>query len=316
MTSSEDEGIEQIEDINLHSYFIQLFDSIEAIIDSKDEIQQKTSTINDILSNADLPYINKRPINEFLNGLESLRKKSKLSGFLEIFQRSRIKNKKMLNIIIKAFLIQLNILSNNKKENNSLIMFKFIIANTIFILNKKDIKKLIHFLNEKITTNPDYVKSIIEMVEKTKNIYTIFICGLTLSTQNEKITNENKEKLSSFLASYFEDKILDDDERDKNIVIERLFSQFLPFLTSKFLYETIFQKCQSLLYRSSQNGVFLHTIFTTMNKINPKFFYEDEFVNKMFETFKDFFFPSNNDNFDICVKSFAQVIHNCSDIKK
>ena len=316
MTSSEDEGIEQIEDINLHSYFTQLFDSIEAIIDSKDEIQQKTSTINDILSNADLPYINKRPINEFLNGLESLRKKSKLSGFLDIFQRSRIKNKKMLNIIIKAFLIQLNILSNNKKENDSLIMFKFIIANTIFILNKKDIKKLIHFLNEKITTNPDYVKSIIEMVEKTKNIYTIFICGLTLSTQNEKITNENKEKLSSFLASYFEDKILDDDERDKNIIIERLFSQFLPFLTSKFLYETIFQKCQSLLYRSSQNGVFLHTIFTTMNKINPKFFYEDEFVDKIFETFKDFFFPSNNDNFDICVKSFAQIIHNCSDIKK
>ena len=315
MASSDDEGIEQIEDFNLHSYFTQLLDEIEAIIDSTDELPQKSTELSAVLSNVSVPYINRRPYNEFLAVLESLRKKKKLDKFLEVLLRSRIKNKKMLNIIKEAFLSELNILSKNKTETISLLMFKFIIANFIYTIDEKVLKKLIHFLNEKTAVNTSYVTSIIEMIEKNKNIYTIFICGITLSIQQDKLSNENKEKLSEILSSFIVQKVLDDDEREKNIIIERMLCQFLPNIVDKNLYEDIFPKCQSLILRSSQNGIFLHTLFTTINKLNHSFYYKDELIDSLFETFKDFFFPSNSEN-DLCFGSFSQIVKNCKDKKK
>ena len=315
MASSDDEGIEQIEDFNLHSYFTQLLDEIEAIIDSTDELPKKSTELSAVLSNVSVPYINRRPYNEFLEVLESLRKKKKLDKFLEVLLRSRIKNKKMLNIIKEAFLSELNILSKNKTETISLSMFKFIIANFIYTIDEKVLKKLIHFLNEKTAVNTSYVTSIIEMIEKNKNIYTIFICGITLSIQQDKLSNESKEKLSEILSSFIVEKVLDDDETEKNIIIERMLCQFLPNIVDKFRYENIIPKCQSLILRSSQNGIFLHTLFTTINKLNHSFFYKEELIDSLFETFKDYFFPSNSEN-DLCFGSFPQIVKNCKDKKK
>ncbi len=50
------------------------------------------------------------------------------------------------------------------------------------------------------------------MLDKTKNIYTIYICGIILSIKD---IEEDKENLSKIFIDYFKDKVLDDSVKDK-----------------------------------------------------------------------------------------------------
>ena len=98
----------------------------------------------------------------------------------------RIKNNnKLLYTIKEAYLKELNILSGIKDEKSSLHMIKFIVGNFVYQLNKRDQKKLEHFLFEKNKINPKYTNEIIIMLNKTKNIFTMYICGLCLNIKNE-----------------------------------------------------------------------------------------------------------------------------------
>ena len=52
---------------------------------------------------------------EIFNILESLRKKKKLDEFMDILQKTKIKNSRMLFILKGAYLSELNILSESSK---------------------------------------------------------------------------------------------------------------------------------------------------------------------------------------------------------
>ena len=165
---------------NISTIFKKAKEDIEIAMESKDDQKHK---IIEILSDIQIPYLNKTCPNYFYDILEMLRKKKYLDLFVPLV---RIKNNnKLLYTIKEAYLKELNILSGIKDEKSSLHMIKFIVGNFVYQLNKRDQKKLEHFLFEKNKINPKYTNEIIIMLNKTKNIFTMYICGLCLNIKNE-----------------------------------------------------------------------------------------------------------------------------------
>ncbi len=134
----------------IHSISIKLLNDIEEILESqKLDNQSKINSLSNLFSTTNLPFLNKNIEKQFFNVLENLRKKNKLDDFIEIFQKTKIKNSGILFILKNAFLSELNILSKIKKEKSSLIMIKVILVHFIFRLKEKEQKKLEKFLSGK-----------------------------------------------------------------------------------------------------------------------------------------------------------------------
>ncbi len=304
------EEFDENSDENLHSISIKLLNDIEEILESKQlDNQSKVSSLSNILSTSNIPFLNRKMEKEIFNILESLRKKKKLDEFMEILQKTKIKNSRMLFILKGAFLSELNILSEIKKEKSSLIMIKVILGYFIFRLKDKEQKKLEHFLSGKYKSDNEYINNLIKMLEKSKNIYTIYICGLALSIKNLK--EEEKENLSKIFSDYFKDKILDDSEKDKNLIHERILSKFLKYIKSNLFFNEIIPGCELLLNRNSKNILFVYNIL-----IQKGIECTDDFVsNILFSKFNSFFFPKDNTNDNLCFSCFDNIANNSNRIK-
>ena len=304
------EEFDENTDDNLHSISIKLLNDIEEILESKQlDNQSKVSSLSNVLSTSNIPFLNRKMEKEIFNILESLRKKKKLDEFMDILQKTKIKNSRMLFILKGAFLSELNILSEIKKEKSSLIMIKVILGYFIFRLKDKEQKKLEHFLSGKYKSDNEYINNLIKMLEKSKNIYTIYICGLALSIKNLK--EEEKENLSKIFSDYFKEKILDDSEKDKNLIHERILSKFLKYIKSNLFFNEIIPGCELLLNRNSKNILFVYNIL-----IQKGIECTDDFVsNILFSKFNSFFFPKDNTNDNLCFSCFDNIANNSNRIK-
>ena len=287
---------------NISSIFKKVKEDIEIAMESKEDLKQK---IFDILSLIHIPYTNKTCPNYFFDILEMLRKKNYLDTFVTLVRIK--KNSKLLNTIKEAYLKELNVLSGIKVEKSSLQMMKFIVGNCVYQLNKKDQKKLEHFLFEKNKINPKYIDEIISMVTKTKNIFTMYICGLCLN-----IKNENTKKLEDLFVSFLLENIIDEENKENNIAKLRILSNFLNNISNEVFFNKILSNCGRLLSRSSKNYEFFSTVFIGANKIK----YNDEFIkNVLFNDYKSFFFPSsftNQERNNQINKSFNNIAINCN----
>ena len=143
------------------------------------------------------------------------------------------------------------------------------------------------------------------MLSKTKNIFTIYMCGLCLNIQNE-----NKKKFEEIFVSFLVDKII--DEENKEIAKLRILSKFLNNVTPELFFDKIISNCGRLLSRSSKNYEFFSTVFIGADKIK----YNDEFIkNTLFNEYKSFFFPTSftspgrTSNIN---QSFKNIAQNCN----
>ena len=147
---------------NINTIFKKAKEDIEIVMESKDSKDDLKQKISDILSQIQIPYSNKTCPNYFYDILEMLRKKKYLDIFVTLVPIKN--NNKLLYTIKEAYLKELNILSGIKDEKASLHMIKCVVGNFVFQLNKKDQKKLEHFLSEKYKVNPKYTDEIINML--------------------------------------------------------------------------------------------------------------------------------------------------------
>ena len=293
---------------NISTIFKKAKEDIEIVMESKDSKDNQRQKISDILSQIQIPYSNKTCPNYFYDILEMLRKKKYLDLFVTLV---RIKNNnKLLFAIKEAYLKELNILSGIKDEKASLQIIKFIVGNFIFQLNKKDQKKLEHFLSEKNKVNPNYTDEIINMLSKTKNIFTMYICGLCLNIKNEKI--ETKKKLEEIFSTFLEEKIIDEENKENNIAKLRILSIFLNNISPEIFFDKIISNCGRLLSRSNKNYEFLSTVLIGADKIK----YNDDFIkNVLFKEYKTFFFPTSftSPKRTLQIKqSFKNIAENCN----
>ena len=287
---------------NISTIFRKAKEDIEIAMESKDDQKQK---IIDILSGIQIPYLNKTCPNYFYDILETLRKKKYLDLFVPLV---RIKNSnKLLYIIKEAYLKELNILSGVKDEKSSLHMIKFIVGNFVYQLNKRDQKKLEHFLFEKNKINPKYTDEIITMLNKTKNIFTMYICGLCLN-----IKNENKKKFEEIFTSFIDEKIIDEENKENNIAKLRVLSKFLNNISPELFVDKIISNCGRLLSRSSKNYEFFSTVFIGADKIK---YNDDNIKNLLFKEYVSFFFPTSNPSPNRTIQinqSFKNIAENCN----
>ena len=299
----EEDEIEGKFENNLNSIFKKAKEDIEIAMESKEDQKQK---ILDILSEIHIPYINKACSNYFFDILEMLRKKKYLDTFVNLV---RIKNNNKLLLSLKeAYLKELNILSGIREENSSLYMLKFIIGNCVYQLTKKDENKLERFLLKKNKVNPKYTDEIISMVTKTKNVFTMYICGLCLNIKEF----DNKKQLENLFVSFLVDKIIDEENKDNNLAKLRVLSIFLNNISTEPFFCQILSNCGRLLSRSSKNYQFLSTVFISSHKRN----YKDEFIKDvLFNEYKSFFFPTsytNSERNNQINKSFKNIAENCN----
>ena len=303
-----EEEIEQQVTQNISTIFKKAKEDIEIAMESKDSKDELKQKISDILSQIQIPYINKTCANYFYEILEMLRKKNYLDHFVSAL---RIKNNnKLLYTIKEAYLKELNILSGIKKEKSSLHIIKFIVGNFIYQLKKRDQKKMEHFISEKYKINPKYTDEIITMVTKTKNIFTMYICGLCLNIKDEKF--ENKKQFENIFCSFLVDKIIDEEDKENNIAKLRILSNFLNNISPELLFDKIFGNCGRLLSRSSKNYEFFDTVFVGADKVK----YKDEFIKDvLFKEYKTFFFPTSFTSLQRTYqmnKSFKNIAENCN----
>ena len=301
------EEIDETPKNNINSIFKELKENIEIAMESKENEKQK---ISELLSNIQIPYINKTCANYFFDILESLRKKKLLDNFISLLRIK--KNSKLLYTIKESFLKELNVLSKIKNENASLNMIKFIVGNFIYQLNKKDQKKLKNFIKSKYITNNNYLDEIVSMVSKTKNIFTIYICGLCLCIKEEGEKKKQKEELESIFATFLSEEIINEEKRESNIPKLRILSHFLNDLSPNVFFGKIINECGRLLSRSSKNFEFLSTVLIAADKVN----YDDNFIREFF--FKEhlnFLFPNSyesNNRTEQIFLSFKNIAINCN----
>ena len=298
----EDKDIKESTIKNISTIFKKLKEEIEIAMESKENQKQK---ISEILYDVQIPYSNQTCPNYFYDILEMLRKKKCLDTFVNFV---RVKNNSKLQYTVKeAYLKELNVLSGIKDENASLNMMKYIVGNFIFQLNKRDQRKLEHFLIEKNKYNPNYFDKIVAMPEKTQNIFTLNICGLSLCIKSDK-----KKKLEEIFVNFLVDKIIDDEDKENNIAKLRILSPFLNNISSELFFDKIIGNCGRLLSRSSKNYEFLSTVFNATDKIN----YSDDFIkNVLFNEYKSFFFPTSFTSpkrTKEISQSFKNIAENCN----
>ena len=290
---------------NISSIFKELKENIEIVMESNENEKQK---ISELLSSVQIPYMNKTSSNYFFDILESLRKKKLLDSFVSFLKIKR--HNKFIRIIKEAFLKELNILSKIKKENSSLYMIKFIVGNFAYQLNKKDKKKLENFLNLKYEINNAYIDDILTMITKTKNIYTIYICGLCFSIKSDKFINEKKKDFENIFTSFLSDEIFNDENKEINLAKLRILLSFINNLSSETFFDKIINECGRLLSRSSKNYEFLSTVIIGTNKI----FYKDEFIKEfLFKEHMNYLFPTSfesNYRTDEIFRSFKNIVEN------
>ncbi len=290
---------------NINTIFKQAKEDIEIAMESKEGQKQK---ISDILSEIQIPYTNKTCPNYFYDILETLRKKKCLDLFVSLVH---VKNNNKLQYAIKeAYLKELNILSGIKDEKASLHMIKFIVGNFVYQLNKRDQKKLEHFLFEKSKNNPKYTDDIIKMLNKTKNIFTMYICGLCLNIKSDN--NDTKKKFEEIFTSFLADKIIDEESRENNVAKLRILSKFLNNISPELFFDKIISNCGRLLSRSSKNYQFFSTVLIGADKMK---YSDDNIKNKLFKEYKTFFFPTSNitpSRNDDINKSFKNIAENCN----
>ena len=292
------------EDKNFLSQFTNIKNSLEDILDNKElDDKSKLLSITNVFNSIQIPFISKKISNEFFLLLEYLRKNSKLEMFLKLFINCKLKNKMLINILKLSFFKLLNVLSQIKEEY-SLNIIKFIIFHFIYNLTLKDDNKLINFFSMKLKYNKDYIPFIINSISKTSNIYNIYICGLILN-----INIENKNEMNKYFTNFYI-SLLDDENRDNNLIKTRLLNKFLKNLDKNILLE-IFKNIDNLINRSIKNYKFLENIFIFGN-LN----YENEVLDLIFKNYFDYFFPSENitNNSGINnLKSFEYIVKNCND---
>ena len=290
---------------NISSIFKELKENTEIAMESKEDKKQK---ISELLSSVQIPYINKTCPNYFYDIFESLRKKKLLDSFVSFIKIK--KHSKIMFIIKEAFLKELNVLSKIKNENSSLHIIKFIVGNFAYQLNKKDKRKLENFLNLKYEINNAYIDEILSMISKTKNIYTIYICGLCLSIKSDNFKKEKKKEFEEIFTYFLSKDIFDDENKELNLSKLRILSSFFNNLSSDVFFDKIMNECGRLLSRSSKNFEFLSTVIINTNKI----IYKDEFIKEfLFKEHMNYLFPTSfesNYRTETIFHSFKNIVEN------
>ncbi len=275
-----------------------IFNNMSKIIDNiiKDNTikkNDKIEIINNYLSSIYLPFYNGIAFDKFFQILDKLRKEKYLKEFISIIKNKNIENNGIKNLIKISFLKQLIILSEIKEEDYSFEIIYYILENYLYNLSEKENNLIIHFFEMKIKNNKDYLSKKIDIIEKNNNLNNIYLSGLILSINNLDLSLH--EKLSKIFTNYFCTNILNDNEKDKKLIKERLIVIFLKNLKENF-YNNIFNQCLLLLNRSSKNSDFINIIFCQSN-IN----YSKESTENIFKKFDEFFYPKHEtkDNFNL-----------------
>ena len=270
MSEENNNSINNEEDKTSLSQFTNIKNSLEDILDNKElDNKLKLLSITDIFNSINIPFISKKISNEFFLIFEYLRKNSLIEEFLKLFINCKLKNKILIEILKLSFFKLLNVLSQIKEEY-SLNILKFIIFHFIYNLPLKYDKKLINFFLMKLKYNKVYIPFIINSITKSDNIYNIYISGLILN-----VNIENKNDINKFFLDFYI-KLLDDENREINLIKTRLLSKFLKNLDKNNLL-VIFKSIDNLINRSIKNYKFLENIFIYGN-LN----YENEMLDLIF----------------------------------
>ena len=252
--------------------------------DNSIEKNDRLEIINNYLSSIYLPFYNDLSIDKFFQILDKLRKENYLSEFIHIITSENIKNNAMKNLMKISLLKELMIISEIKEEDYSFNIINYIIDNFIYKLTKKEDNIIIHFFELKIKKNKEYLFKIINIIEENISLNKIYLLGLILGIKN--LDNSIKEKLSKLFINYFCENILSDNEKNKNLIKERLLTKFLKNVKEDYFYNNILNQCLTLLNRTSKNSDFIEIIFS---QSNIKF--SKEFTENVFKKFKEFFYP-------------------------
>ena len=145
------------------------------------------------------------------------------------------------------------------------------------------------------------------MLNKTKNIFTMYICGLCLN-----IKNENKKKFEEIFTSFIDEKIIDEENKENNIAKLRVLSKFLNNISQELFVDKILSNCGRLLSRSSKNYEFFSTVFIGADRIK---YNDDNIKNLLFKEYVSFFFPTSNPSPSRTIQinqSFKNIAKNCN----
>lgn len=250
----------------------EFYEQILEIIVGSLQDEEKIANLELVINNIPIFYWNKIKINEFLNFLHKMSEhKENLRQFLILLDKINVKSGVLQNIISKSLIKFLQKYLENlddKKEKNKLnFAISLNILKTIFdggicdAKHQKISKNILNYISHQITKNIKYETELTEMLNKNKNkINYIFLFGNLL--QNEKISTDFRNIIEKTFFNYYENQILNDEEREKKLAKQRLLTNILNYFKNESYIDHLIKSCESLLIRSLSNYKFLENIFT------------------------------------------------------
>ena len=242
---------------------------------------------------------------EMLSNNQILMKKGLLNQFFAALCEVPIpiKSRDTLSKILIKFLTKYSI--SLSQDIVFSILKTFCLSLKVSSLDRKTHLKLSSAIAYYLKTKENEQANFVSLVnENNRNVNFIFLAGLMIK---EKLNcTESLEKV--FLA-YYEKYVLDDYDRDKNLITQNLFIPILPYLSQSSILDCLLPSCESLMKRSKNNYVFIANVLSNTRVVN------DNLLKIIFnEDFTAYFFSLEDKIFNCALKTYQNIISLLSSI--
>jgi len=240
-----------------------------------------------------------KEVNEMLSNNQIFSKKEILKNLFETIQEIPIPigSKLILNQILQKFLAKFSLILD--QEIVFTLINIFCVKLKLVNLDKKSIYKIVSAISFFLTSKENSQESFIQVLsDNSRNINYIFLAG-SLIKENLKIN----ERLEKIFLTYYEKYVLDDYDREKNVVSQNILNPILNSLSENSITETLLPSCESLMKRSKNNYIFISNIFSNLKIKN------DHFVKVVLnQDFHEFFFTLEDKIFHSALRSYQNLI--------
>jgi hypothetical protein len=263
--------------------------------------ENKATDLQEYLNHLPINFENKIAINHFYSFLKKL-KEDDLKAFLGLLLSIKIENKLLTNIITKG---TIKLLQQTSSSVLLLGLLRFLLQfKDLKILNDKYIGKIAKSLYKSMSKNKELQSEFLKLVtENKKKLIYVYFTGNML-----KYDLDIKKDLENLFVSFYEDEILVDEERDKQLAKQRFLNKYLKYVNQDLIRDKVIPGIENLILRSSQNIKFLENFFTDYES---KF--EDGFVAKLLDRFESYFF--NEKTYDSALASFSRICEYSSNVR-